>query len=58
MNLTYHTEAIGMYVDSIGDAVDGKEGMWLVYWSDGVYANIAIDAKSIDEDAIIIWGYV
>ncbi len=58
MNLTYHTEAIGMYVDSIGDAVDGKEGMWLVYWSDGVYANIAIDAKSIDEDAIVIWGYV
>lgn len=58
LEFEYHEESIGGYVDSIGYAVDGVDDQWLLYWVDGVHANLAIDAKSIDEDAVLIWYYL
>ena len=58
LEFVYHQESIGGYVDSIALAEDGKDERWLLYWVDGIHANMAIDAYSVDEDAILIWYYI
>ena len=58
LEFVYHQESIGGYVDSIALAEDGKDERWLLYWVDGIHANMAIDAYSVDENAILIWYYI
>ena len=58
LEFVYHQESIGGYVDSIALAEDGKDERWLLYWVDGIHANVAIDAYGVDEDAILIWYYI
>jgi hypothetical protein len=58
IEFVYHQESIGGYVDSIANAEDGKDDRWLLYWVDGIHANVAINAYSIEEDTILIWYYL
>ncbi|MGY8701613.1 MAG: outer membrane protein assembly factor BamB family protein [Candidatus Poseidoniales archaeon] len=52
-----HQEFMGYRVDKIANAIDGEDGLWLLYWEDGVLARLAVDANSIDDDAIIMWRF-
>lgn len=58
LEVEYHDETIGGYVDSIAFAEDGVEDRWLLYWVDGEHANLAVNAYSIDKDATVIWQYL
>jgi hypothetical protein len=48
---------MGYRVDKIANAIDGEDGLWLLYWEDGVLARLAVDANSIEDDSIIIWRF-
>ena len=58
LQFVYHQESIGGYVDTIALAEDGKDDRWLLYWVDGIHANVAINAYGVEEDAILIWYYL
>ncbi len=58
IEFVYHQESIGGYVDSIANAEDGMDDRWLLYWVDGIHANVAINAYSIEKDTMLIWYYL
>ncbi len=53
-----HHEGMGYRVDRIGTVLDGEFGLWLQYYEDGKVGLLAIDANSIDDDAVIIWKLI
>ncbi|MDP6639474.1 MAG: PQQ-binding-like beta-propeller repeat protein [Candidatus Poseidoniaceae archaeon] len=57
LNMESHNESIGGYIDSLAGAKDGDGDRWLLYWVDGIHANLAVDAYNIDDDATLIWYY-
>ena len=57
LDYSEHQEFMGYRVDKIANAIDGEDGLWLLYWEDGDLARVAIDANSIEDDAIIMWSF-
>ena len=57
LDYSEHQEFMGYRVDKIANAIDGEDGLWLLYWEDGVLARLAVDANSIEDDAIIMWSF-
>jgi len=57
LDYSEHQEFMGYRVDQIANAIDGEDGLWLLYWEDGVLARLSVDANSIGNDAIIIWRF-
>jgi len=57
LDYSEHQEFMGYRVDKIANAIDGEDGLWLLYWEDGVQARLAVDANKIEENTIIMWRF-